>query len=282
MASSMRELLQTGELILAPGAYDCLTAGAIARAGFKAAYMTGAGVAASHGFPDFGLLTMTEMVAVAGRVARSLSIPLIADGDTGFGNELNAARAVREYERAGVGAMHIEDQVFPKQCGHFDNKAIVPAGEFIAKIRAAAMARETGNFVLIARTDARSVEGLDAAIDRANRALEAGADVAFVEAPQDLDEMAAIPRRVQGPCLLNIVWRGKTPDVSFEDAASMGYRIAILPSILLKSVMGISDEVLQAARLTGRHPVPPGDIGIQDGAVRAGGEEWKRLRACAP
>lgn len=282
MASPIREMLAANEMILAPGAYDCLTAGAIERAGFKAAYMTGAGVSASHGFPDFGVLTMTEMVAVAGRMARSLSIPLIADGDTGFGNELNAARAVREYERAGVGAMHIEDQVFPKKCGHFDNKAIVPADEFIAKIKAAAMARETREFVLIARTDARSVEGLDAAIDRANRALDAGADVAFVEAPQDLDEMAAIPRRVQGPCLLNIVWRGKTPDVSFEDAAAMGYRIAILPSILLKSVMGMSEQVLAAARQAGRHPVPPGDIGIQDGVARAGGAEWKRLRACAP
>ncbi|MBN8940299.1 MAG: isocitrate lyase/PEP mutase family protein [Rhizobiales bacterium] len=282
MASSIREMLATTEMILAPGAYDCLTAGAIERAGFKAAYMTGAGVSASHGFPDFGVLTMTEMVAVAGRIARSLSIPLIADGDTGFGNELNAARAVREYERAGVGAMHIEDQVFPKKCGHFDNKAIVPADEFIAKIKAAARARETRDFVLIARTDARALEGLDAAIDRANRALDAGADVAFVEAPQDLDEMAAIPRRVQGPCLLNIVWRGKTPDVCFADAAAMGYRIAILPSILLKSVMGMSEQVLAAARQAGRHPVPPGDIGIQDGVARAGGAEWNRLRACAP
>lgn len=282
MGKSIRQLLQSKELILAPGAYDCLTANAIDRAGFSAAYMTGAGVSASHGFPDFGVLTMTEMVAVASRMARTLSIPLIADGDTGFGNELNAARAVREYERAGVSAMHIEDQVFPKKCGHFDNKAIVPAEDFLSKIKAAASAREGGEFVLIARTDARSIEGLEAAIERANRALDAGADVAFVEAPQSLDEMADIPRRVQGPCLLNIVWRGKTPDVSFEDAASMGYRIAILPSILLKSVMGMSEDILETAKQMGRHPVPPGDVGIQDGIARAGGAEWRRVRSSAP
>lgn len=282
MAASIRSLLDMNEMILAPGAYDCLTANAIDRAGFKAAYMTGAGVSASHGFPDYGLLTMSEMVSVAGRIAGSLSIPLIADGDTGFGNELNAARAVREYERAGVSAMHIEDQVFPKKCGHFNDKAIIPREDFIAKIKSASRARERPDFVLIARTDARSVEGLEAATDRACRALEAGADVAFVEAPQSIDEMAAIPRRVQGPCLLNIVWRGKTPDISFAEAADMGYRIAILPSLLLKSVMGLSEELLEAARRDGRHPQPPGDIDIQGGIARAGGAEWRRIDACAP
>lgn len=282
MAVSIRSLLDANETIIAPGAYDCLTANAIDRAGFNAAYMTGAGVSASHGFPDYGLLTMSEMVAVAGRIARSLSIPLIADGDTGFGNELNAARAVREYERAGVSAMHIEDQVFPKKCGHFSDKAIIPPEDFIAKIRAAARARERQDFVLIARTDARAVEGLEAAVDRACRALDAGADVAFVEAPQSLDEMAAIPRRVQGPCLLNVVWRGRTPDVTFAEAEDMGYRIVILPSLLLKSVMGLSEEMLAAARRDGRHPKPPGDIDIQGGIARAGGAEWRRIEACTP
>lgn len=277
--TGIRQLLERDEMILAPGAYDCLTARAIERSGFQAAYMTGAGVAAAHGFPDFGLLTMTEMVSTAQRMARSLSIPLIADGDTGFGNELNAARAVREYERAGVSAMHIEDQVFPKRCGHFDKKEIISADDFIVKIRAVAAARESADFVLIARTDARAVEGLDAAIERANRALDAGADVAFVEAPQTLDEMAEIPRRVHGPCLLNIVWRGRTPDVSFAEATSMGYRIAILPSILLKTVMGISDEILGAAAQQGRHPVPPGDISIKEGMERVGGVEWHRVNA---
>lgn len=277
--TGIRQLLNAGEMILAPGAYDCLTARAVERNGYQAAYMTGAGVAAAHGFPDFGLLTMTEMVGTAQRMARSLSIPLIADGDTGFGNELNAARAVREYERAGVSAMHIEDQVFPKRCGHFDKKEIISADDFITKIKAAAAARDSTDFVLIARTDARAMEGLDAAIDRANRALDAGADVAFVEAPQGLDEMAEIPQRVHGPCLLNIVWRGKTPDVSFAQAKAMGYRITILPSILLKTVMGISDDILGAARQQGRHPVPPGDISIKEGMERVGGAEWDRLSA---
>ncbi|WP_274628913.1 isocitrate lyase/PEP mutase family protein [Arvimicrobium flavum] len=277
--ASLRQMIANKEFVLAPGAYDCLTAGAAQRAGFNAVYMTGAGVSASHGYPDFGLITMTEMVTVAGRMAASVDVPLIADADSGFGSELNTARAVRAYERAGVAAIHIEDQTFPKKCGHFENKTIVPAEDFVAKIRTACKARETPDFMIIARTDARAVEGFNAAIERGKRAADAGADIIFVEAPQTLEEMAAVPERIGAPCLLNVVWRGKTPEIDFETAAELGYSIVILPSILLKSVMGMSMEILNAAKTIGRHPVPPGDIGIKEGVAIASGAEWRTINA---
>ncbi len=273
-ARKLRELLARPELVLAPGAYDCITARAIARSGFPACYMTGAGTAATLGYPDYGLVTMSEMADNAGRIAATIDLPLIADADTGYGNELNVTRTVREYERRGVAALHIEDQDFPKKCGHLENKVIVPLEAYVQKIRAAAAARRSRDFVLIARTDSRATLGLDEAVRRANAALEAGADIAFVEAPQDLVEVAAIPQRVKGPCLLNIVWRGKTPEVPFADAAAMGYRVAIMPGLLVKTVYGICDEVLAQTRALGRHAVPPGDINVRDAFRRVGADEW--------
>src|SRR6202023_1059584 len=219
-----RELLRRGGLTIAPGAYDCITARSIAQAGFGAVYMTGAGTAATLGYPDYGLLTMSEMADNAGRIAAAVKVPVIADADTGYGNELNVTRTVREYERRSVAGLHIEDQGFPKKCGHLDDKVIVSLDEYLAKIRAAAAARSDPDFLIIARTDARAVLGFEEAIRRANAALQAGADMAFVEAPQTLEEVAAVPRQVKGPCLLNVVWRGKTPDISMDDAQAMGYK----------------------------------------------------------
>src|SRR5215467_13074113 len=204
-----RDLLRRGGLTIAPGAYDCITARSIAQAGFGAVYMTGAGTAATLGYPDYGLLTMSEMADNAGRIAAAVDVPVIADADTGYGNELNATRTVREYERRGVAGLHIEDQGFPKKCGHLDNKAIVSLDEYLAKIRAAVAARCDPYFFIIARTDSRAVLG-------------------FVEAPQTMEEVAAVPRLVTGPCLLNVVWRGKTPELTFSDAERLGYRLAIV------------------------------------------------------
>src|SRR5215470_11879752 len=221
-ARRFRELLRQGGLTIAPGAYDCITARTIAQAGFSAVYMTGAGTAATLGYPDYGLLTMSEMADNAGRIAAAVALPVIADADTGYGNELNATRTVREYERRGVAGLHIEDQGFPKKCGHLDNKAIVPLEEYLAKIRAVVAARRDPDFFIIARTDARAVLGFEEAVRRAKAAIAAGADMAFVEAPQTLEEVAAVPRLVKGPCLLNVVWRGKTPEVAFGDAERMG------------------------------------------------------------
>lgn len=277
-SQELRRLLSGDDLVIAPGAYDCITARTIEMAGFPACYMTGSGTAASLGYPDYGLVTMSEMAANAARIAGAIKLPLIADADTGFGNELNVTRTVRTYEAAGVAALHIEDQDFPKKCGHLNNKSIIPLDDYIPKIRAAAGARRTADFVIIARTDSRASLGLEEAIRRANAALDAGADVAFVEAPQTLEEMAAVPRAVKGPCLLNIVYRGKTPDVPFDEAKRMGYRIAILPSILLKTVYGIGDQVLADAKRLGRHPTLPGEVGLEEGFRRVGADEWDALR----
>src|SRR5207248_7069878 len=193
-ARGFRDLLKRERMVVAPGAYDCITAKLIEQAGFSAVYMTGAGTAATLGYPDFGLVTMSEMVANAGRIAAAVELPVIADADTGYGNELNVFRTVREFERSGVAGIHIEDQEFPKKCGHLEGKQIIPREDYFAKIRAAAAARRDQDFMIIARTDSRAVAGLDEPITRANAALGAGADLVFVEAPQTQDEVAAVPR----------------------------------------------------------------------------------------
>jgi 2-methylisocitrate lyase-like PEP mutase family enzyme len=272
-----RDLMRQDEMIIAPGAYDCITARLIEQAGFEAVYMTGAGTAATLGYPDYGLVTMSEMADNAGRIAEAVSVPVIADADTGYGNELNVVRTVREYERRGVAGIHIEDQGFPKKCGHLDNKVLIPLEDYLAKIRAAASAKRDPNFLIIARTDARAILGFEEAIRRANAALEAGADMAFVEAPQTLEEVAAVPRQVKGPCLLNVVWRGKTPDVSLDDAQGMGYKLAILPALLFTEVIGLCDRLLQELKHTRRHPVALTDISPREAFTRFGADEWDRI-----
>lgn len=276
---SIREVLTGSRMLVAPGAFDGITATLIAQAGFDGLYMTGAGTSASLGYPDFGLLTMTEMVDNARRITNTVDIPLIADADTGYGNELNVFRSVQAFERAGVSAIHIEDQVFPKRCGHLDDKALIPLDDYLAKIRAAAAARRSKEFVIIARTDARAVEGFDAAVARVNAALAAGADVAFVEAPQTLEEVEAVPKLVNGPCLLNVVHNGKTPSLDLPWAEQVGYRIAIVPGLLLRTVIGACDEALAELKSANRHPTPrnfnqtPAQL-----FARFGAETWNERR----
>lgn len=274
----LRALLALPGIVTAPGGYDGITARTIEQAGFACAYMTGAGVSASRGFPDFGLLTLTEMAQAAGVMAQSCGIPVIADADTGYGNELNVTRTIREYERAGVAGCHIEDQVAPKRCGHLDGKEVVSREDFIAKIRAAVAARTDPDFLIIARTDARAVLGFDEAVARANAALAAGADMAFVEAAQDMDELALIPRVVNGPCLLNIVRGGKTPDVGLDAAHAMGYRLAILPSLLIGAVVGACDEALATLRETRKPPVSASAVPVAERFRRWGADEWNAIR----
>src|SRR5487761_1927587 len=252
-AAQLRALLKAPGMIVAPGAYDGLTAKLVEQAGFPAVYMTGAGTAAAAGYPDFGLLTLTEMAENAGRLARSVGVPVIADADTGYGNELNAFRTVQEYERRGVAGLHIEDQVSPKRCGHLDQKEIVPREDWLAQPRAARAARRDRDFLIIARTDARAVAGFEEAVARANAALEAGADMAFLEAPQTLEEVAAVPRLVRGPCLLNVVHRGKTPAIYLREAETLGYRLAIVPALLLVATIAAGDAALAALKATHRH-----------------------------
>jgi 2-methylisocitrate lyase-like PEP mutase family enzyme len=277
-SARLRSLIAGEELVVAPGAYDALTARMVEQAGFPAVYMTGAGTAAALGYPDYGLLTMSEMAENAGRMAAAISVPLVADADTGYGNELNAVRTVREYGARGVAALHIEDQVFPKRCGHLDRKEVVDADAFVSKVRAAAEARPHGEPLLIARTDARAVLGFDAAIERANRALQAGADMAFVEAPQTLEEVEAVPRLVEGPCLLNVVAGGKTPDVGLERAGELGYRLAIVPVLLLAAFLHAGDGALAALRATGEHPPQVPVTPVAEIFRRAGSEPWDLVR----
>jgi len=277
-AAALRARLRSDRMIVAPGAIDGITGRAIDRAGFPAAYMTGAGTAMTLGYPDYGLATMTEMVANAARIVNSISIPLISDADTGYGNELNVFRTVQEFERAGVAAIHIEDQVFPKRCGHLDSKEVTSREDYIAKIRAAAAARRSPDFVVIARTDSRAVLGLDEAVERARLALANGADIAFIEAPQSLEEVASIPRRVGGPCLLNIVQGGKTPDLPLADAERFGYVITILPGLLLGSILSACDEALAAVHAEGRYPASRVPTSPAKTFARFGSADWDARR----
>ena len=276
--AKLRDLLRAPGMVVAPGAYDGLTAMLVAQAGFPAVYMTGAGTSVSHGYPDFGLLTETEMAANAARMARAIDVPLIADADTGYGNELNVVRTVQDYERAGVAGIHIEDQVSPKRCGHLDDKEIVPREDWLAKIRAAAESRRDPDFLIIARTDSRAVANFEEAVARSNAALEAGADMAFLEAPQTMEEIATVPRLVHGPCLLNVVWGGKTPEIDLRDAEKMGFKLAIVPGLLLKATIGACDTVLAALRETHVHPAPKDRMTVGAAFNRVGAAEWTAYR----
>ncbi len=273
-----RTLMQGDDIVVAPGAYDGATAMLVQAAGFTAAYMTGAGVSSTFGLPDYGLLTMTEMADRAGLMAGAVGIPLIADADTGYGNELNVTRTVLEYEARGVAALHIEDQMSPKRCGHLASKELVSREEYLAKIRAAVAARRDPDFVIIARTDARAVVGMDEALARVNAALEAGADLAFVEAVPSIEEAAAVPKLVHGPCLLNIVIGGLTPEIDVQQAQQMGYRLAILPGVILGTMVARVMEALAELKATQKHPSVPGGLTPASVFKLFGAERWDALR----
>ena len=248
----LRQMLRDPGIIVAPGAYDGFSARLIEAAGFRAIYMTGAGTAASHlGQPDLGLATLTEMASHASHLASCVSLPLIADADTGYGNALNVVRTVREYEKAGVAGLHIEDQVAPKKCGHIAGKQVISTKEFADKVRAAAEYRTDADFVIIARTDARAVTGLDDAIDRANRYAEAGADVIFVEAPQSAEEIARIAREVKAPLLANMVPGGKTPGLPVSELERIGFKIVIFPAVCMGAAIPAIERALATLKTTG-------------------------------
>jgi 2-methylisocitrate lyase-like PEP mutase family enzyme len=282
MSSSLPDALRAGPMIVAPGAYDALTARLVAQHGFPAVYMTGAGTSIAHGYPDYGLLTMTEMVDNAARMTAAVDVPVIADADTGYGNELNVVRTVRAYARAGVAAIHIEDQTFPKRCGHLAGKEIVDRDAWLGKIRAAVEGRPDASLLVIARTDARAVAGIDEAIGRARAALAIGADVVFVEAPESREEVAAIPAEVGGPCLFNLVPDGRSPEVSLRELQGWGYRIAIVPSMLISAAIAACEQTLTwlAHALDGPPQDQPDAISGGPAALfrRVGAAEWDRLR----
>ena len=252
----LRELLAGPDLIVAPGAYDALSARLIAQAGFPAVYMTGFGTAASVlGQPDVGLLTMSEMVSRAAAIATVIAsvagnLPLIADADTGYGNPINVRRTIHEYERAGVAGLHIEDQVWPKKCGHMEGKQVIPMDEMVQKVRAAVDARQDPDFVIIARTDANAVHGLEDALRRGKAYHEAGADVIFIEAPRSMTELRSIAQAFPGvPLLFNWAESGKTPPLPLEEMRALGFKLVIFPVSLLfaatYSMLGLLEVLKQ-------------------------------------
>lgn len=227
----LKRLLKRDQLLVAPGCFDGLSARLVQEAGFEAAYLSGGAVARSMGIPDIGLVTMSESIERAAQVVSAIKVPVIADADTGYGNAVNLVRSVREFERIGVAAIHIEDQITPKRCGHLDGKEVITLGEMEMKLKAALDARTDPDFCIIARTDARAVHGLDDAIARAQAFAKLGVDAIFVEAPQSESELAEIPKRLPDlPLLVNVFKGGKTPMLPTARLQQMGYRIAIYPS----------------------------------------------------
>ncbi len=250
--TKFRQLLNQPGIIQAPGAYDCLTAKLIQQAGFPAVYMTGAGTSVAQlGYPDLGLATMTDMIANAGSIADILDVPLIADADTGYGGILNVRRTIRQYERAGVAAVHIEDQEMPKRCGHLDDKKVVSAQDMVQKIRAAVDARTDDDFTIIVRTDSIAVTGWEDAMHRCEQYMKAGADALFVEALRTPEEVEQVAKNLDIPLLYNFVESGKSPLLSAADLGKFGFKIVIYPASALLSVTHIVEQVMAQLKETG-------------------------------
>lgn len=249
----LKAILARRNAVTVPGAANGLFARVIEDLGFEVVYVTGAGVANMRlGAPDIGLTTVTEVADTVAAIADCVSLPLIVDADTGFGNAVNMVRTIRVLERAGAAGIQIEDQVFPKKCGHFNGKDVISTQEMVQKIKAAADSRHDQNLQIIARTDAAAVQGIDRAIERAQAFVEAGADVTFVEAPTTLDQLARIPREIGVPQVANIVFGGRTPDPGREKLAEMGFSIVLYANAALQAALRASYEVLGALKAEGR------------------------------
>ena len=249
---TLKQLLKRNKLLVAPGCFDGLSARLVQGAGFEAAYLSGGAVARSMGIPDIGLVTMSETIERAVQVVSTINIPIIADADTGYGNAVNLVRTVREFERAGVAAIHIEDQITPKRCGHLDGKEVISLAEMEMKLKAALAARNDADFCIIARTDARGVNGFDDAVKRANAFAKLGVDAIFLEAPQSEEELAEIPKRMPNiPLLVNVFKGGKTPMLPVERLQAMGYRIAIYPSETQRAAISAMRTALSTLKSAG-------------------------------
>ncbi|MEE8396218.1 MAG: isocitrate lyase/PEP mutase family protein [bacterium] len=251
-AKMLRTLLDRPGILVAPGCYDGITAKLVHRAGFEVAYMTGFGTAASVlGMPDAGLISFSEMATNAGNLAEAIPIPLIADGDNGYGNAVNVYRTVKAYARAGVAGLHLEDQLSPKKCGHVEGKLLISREEMVGKIHAAADARAEKDIVIIARTDARAVSGLDDALGRAQAYHEAGADMIFFEAPEGMEEIELVAKTVKAPQLINLAMTDKTPFVPISQLEALGFKLVILPVLLMAAAVAGATEALERLK---NHP----------------------------
>jgi 2,3-dimethylmalate lyase len=253
MTTRLKRLLGGTRCIVAPGVADAFAARMVAMEGFEACYMTGFGTSLTRlGMPDIGLLTMSEMVDNAGRIADACGMPLVADADTGYGNPMNVRRTVQQYERAGVAGVHLEDQAWPKRCGHLAGKRVVPVAEMEAKLKAAVDSRRDADFVVIARTDAIAVEGFEPALERAERYRAAGADMLFIEAPTSMAQLEQLSARFQGvPLLYNMAASGKTPDLDNATMARLGFRLAIFPNWLILAAIPAMRRMLQELKTKG-------------------------------
>ncbi len=249
--AQLRSLLQGKQILLAPGAYDGLGAKLIEKAGFPLVYASGGAIARSIGLPDLGLVSFTEVLQRVKEIVRATSLPVIADADTGYGSALNVVRTVKEFEEEGVAGLHIEDQVYPKRCGHYEGQSLIPAQEMAGKIEAAVHARQDPETLIIARTDACSVFGLDEAISRARIFVEAGADAIFVEAPGSIEEVKTIGRELEVPLVFNMTEGGKSPMVPIPKLEELGFKIVLFPSDLQRAFIGTGKRMLQK-RLEGK------------------------------
>jgi 2-methylisocitrate lyase-like PEP mutase family enzyme len=251
-AEKLKAIFARRDATIMPGTPNALFANVIETLGYECAYVTGAGVSnMTYGIPDIGLVTVTEMTEHVSAITDSISIPVLVDGDTGFGNPINTRRTVKSYERAGAAGIQLEDQDFPKRCGHFSGKSIIPLSEMVQKIKAAVDARRDQNFQIVARTDAIAVEGIDGAMDRAQAFIEAGADVTFVEAPTTVAEMERIGRNLKVPQIINIVHGGKTPALSRDEMARMGFSAVLYANAALQAALFAVTDVLESLKTRG-------------------------------
>ena len=249
-ASRLRKLIKDNTIV-APGVFNAITAMIVERLGFEAVYISGAGLANARGLPDLGLLSMSEVAEQSSMIANSVSIPAIADVDTGFGEVLNVMRTVQQFERTGIAAVHIEDQIMPKKCGHLPDKELVPAENMVRKIEAAIEARQNPDFIIIARTDARAVEGLNGAIERAQMYAKAGADFIFPEALESKTEFNRFAKAVKVPLMANMTEFGKTPYISANEFEEMGYSVVIFPMTAFRTMTKAVEDVLRELKESG-------------------------------
>jgi len=249
--TKLRQMMADENIHIAPGAYDGLTARLVEQAGFNLIYASGGAIARSCGFPDIGLLSINEVQQRLEQIAEVTTLPIIADADTGFGNAVNARRTIRTFERIGMAALHIEDQTFPKRCGHLDDKSLISTAEMVHKIHTIKDAQHDPDFVVIARTDAIASEGFEAAIERSHAYLEAGADVIFVEAPESVEQIEQIAKRITKPKLINMFYGGKTPLVEKQRLQELGYKFIIIPSDMQRASIFACQRLLDVINADG-------------------------------
>ena len=273
--SALRKLLKSGKTLIAPGVFDGLSAQLVEQAKFQVVYASGGAISRSAGYPDLGLLSFAEVIERLAQIVQATTLPVIADADTGYGNALNVFRTVQQYEQMGVAALHLEDQSFPKRCGHLDDKKLIPTDEMAQKIKAACEARQDSDLVIIARTDAIAVEGFDSAIARAQAYVKAGADMLFIEAPQSLEQIEKIAKTIPQPKLINLFYGGKTPLVPIEQLQKLGYSLVIIPSDLQRAAIKAMQKTLQIIHRDGDSKAMADEmVSFKDRETIIGTQRW--------